>query len=160
MSYGAPDGPHRRRDDTGGVEMSFDEDYMAAWNTGDVDTYCKLFAPDGRYTDAVMKLTYDGIDEIRRMFESTMMYYQDPQFIHESGFADDRHYAVEWRSITVVDGTEYETRVVSIGDLDENGLITENRDYWDPQSVPNDGSMATDMTAEAEAYKRRRADRN
>jgi ketosteroid isomerase-like protein len=134
--------------------VSFDEDYMAAWNKGDVDAYCALFAPDGRYTDAVMKLTYDGIDEIRRMFTSTMMYYQDPQFIHVSGFADDRHYAVEWTSITIVDGTQYETRVVSIGDLDENGKITENRDYWDPQSVPNDGSMAIDMTAEAEAYAR------
>jgi ketosteroid isomerase-like protein len=130
---------------------------MAAWNAGDVDAYCALFAPDGRYTDAVMKLTYDGQDEIRRMFDSTMMYYQDPQFIHVSGFADDRHYAVEWTSVTVVDGVEYTTRVVSIGDLDEDGKIIENRDYWDPQSVPNDGSMAIDMTSEAEAYARHHA---
>ena len=134
--------------------MSFDEDYIAAWNSGDVETYSKLFAPDGRYTDAVMELTYDGMDEVRRMFNITMMYYQDPQFIHQNGFADDRHYAVEWTSITVVDGKEYTTRVLSIGDLDENGLIVENRDYWNPQTVPNDGEHATDMGPEAAAFKK------
>jgi ketosteroid isomerase-like protein len=135
--------------------MSFDEDYIAAWNSLDEDTFVGLFAPDGRYTDAVMKLTYDGESEIRRMFSSTMQYYQDPQFVHVSGFSDDRHYAAEWTSVTVVDGTEYTTRVVSIGDLDDQGRIIENRDYWNPQSVPNDGELATDMSVEAAAYERR-----
>ena len=101
-----------------------------------------------------MKLTYEGDDELRRMFRSTMEYYADPQFLWKSGFCDDRHYAVEWTSITVVDGAEYTTHVVSIGDLDENGKITENRDYWNPQTVPNIG----DMSVEAAAYERRKSD--
>ena len=117
--------------------MGFAEDYIAAWNTLDEDTFVGQFAPDGRYTDATMALTYDGEAEIRRMFKSTMEYYQEPRFVFESGFSDDRHYASEWTSITVIDGTEYTTRVVSIGDLDENGKIIENRDYWNPQTVPN-----------------------
>ena len=135
--------------------MSFDEDYIAAWNSFDEDTFVSQFAPDGAYTDVTMKLTYDGEAEIRRMFSSTMQYYVNPKFVHESGFSDDRHYVVEWTSVSEVDGTEYTTSVVSIGDLDEQGRITENRDYWNPQTVPNDGSGATDMATEAAAYARR-----
>jgi ketosteroid isomerase-like protein len=133
--------------------VSFDEEYIAAWNSGDEERFVGQFAPDGCYTDATMALSYDGESEIRRMFRSTMEYYENPRFVYVSGFSDDRHYAVEWTSITVVNGTEYTTRVLSIGDLDDQGRITENRDYWNPQRVPNEG----DMSAEAAAFEQRSA---
>jgi hypothetical protein len=132
--------------------MGFDQDYIAAWNSLDEDTFCGQFAPDGAYTDVTMRLSYDGEDEIRRMFRSTMQYYQDPRFVYESGFSNDRRYVVEWTSITVIDGQEHTTQVVSIGDLDDQGRIIENRDYWNPQTVPNGEG---DLSVEAAAYARR-----
>jgi ketosteroid isomerase-like protein len=135
--------------------MGFAEDYIDAWNSADVDRFVGQFAPDGCYTDVTMELTYDGESELRRMFSATMSYYQKPQFIFTSGFSDDTHYVAEWTSITEVEGSEYTTHVVSIGDLDERGRITENRDYWNPQTVPNHG----DMSVEAAAYERRKGER-
>ena len=110
--------------------MSFDKDYIDAWNSLDEDRFVGLFASDGCYSDATMCLSYVGESEIRRMFRGTMAYYADPQFIYVSGFSDERHYVVEWISITKVDGKEYKTRVASVGDLDDQGRIIENRDYF------------------------------
>jgi hypothetical protein len=135
--------------------VGFAEDYIHG-NSYDEDRFVGQFAPDGCYTDATMALSYDGESEIRRMFSSTMAYYTDPKFVFESGFSDDRHYAVEWTSISIVEGKEYTTRVVSIGDLDDQGRIIENRDYWNPGTVPNHG----DLSAEAAAYAKRSASRS
>jgi ketosteroid isomerase-like protein len=135
--------------------VSFDKDYIDAWNSLDEDTFVGQFAPDGTYSDATMALSYVGESEIRRMFQQTMEYYKEPQFVHVGGFSDDRHYAAEWVSITKIDGKEWTTRVVSIGDLDENGKITENRDYWNPQTVPGGHS---DLSVEAAAFEGRTAE--
>jgi ketosteroid isomerase-like protein len=89
------------------------------------------------------------------MFSSTMEYYDKAQFIFTNGFSDDHHYVAEWTSVSEVQGSEYVTHVVSIGDIDDQGRITENRDYWNPQTVPNIG----DFSVEAAAYERRKGDR-
>jgi ketosteroid isomerase-like protein len=134
--------------------VSFDKEYMDAWNTLDEDTFVEMFAPDGVYSDATMAVSYKGHDEIRRMHQATMAFYKSPEFNHVSGMSNDRQYAVEWVSVTTIDGKEWTTRVVSIGDLDENGKITENRDYWNPATVPTSGY---DMSVEKAAFEERTA---
>jgi steroid delta-isomerase-like uncharacterized protein len=133
--------------------MGFTEEYIAAWNSHDEDTFLAKFAPDSCYTDVTMQLSYPGESEIRRMFRETMKYYKDLRFVHESGFSDDRHYVVEWTSIAGVDGTEYSTRAVSVGDIDDQGRILENRDYWNPGTFPS--SAEERLEVEAAAYKER-----
>jgi ketosteroid isomerase-like protein len=152
---GGPDGdPDTGARDHGGGSVSFDKEYMDAWNTLDEDTFVEMFAPDGVYSDATMAVSYKGHDEIRRMHQATMAFYKSPEFNHVSGMSNDRQYAVEWVSVTTIDGKEWTTRVVSIGDLDENGKITENRDYWNPATVPTSGY---DMSVEKAAFEERAA---
>jgi hypothetical protein len=132
--------------------MNFAKQYIDAWNSLDEETYVKQFAPNSAYTDVTMELSYVGEAEIRRMFRGTMKYYVDPQFIYVNGFSDPRHYMVEWVSISKVDGKEYKTRIVSVGDLDAQGRIVENRDYWNPQTVPNGDH--NNLAVEAAAFKK------
>ena len=118
--------------------MGFTEDYVDAWNSKDEDRFCGQFAPNGRYTDISMRVTYGTEEEIRRMFRLTLEAYQDYRFEHLGGASDGKYYAVEWRhtSRSIHDGKEYSLRAISSGELDENGLILENRDFWNPAHYP------------------------
>ena len=132
--------------------MGFTEDYIAAWNAKDTDTFVGQFAPDGSYTDVTMRLTYPGQAEIRRMFQSTLDSYRDYEFKHLNGTCDGRFYAVEWThtSRSKLDGQEYTVRAVSVGDLDDQGRIIDNRDYWNPAHYP--GGDPEHLTVEREAW--------
>lgn len=134
--------------------MGFTEDYIAAWNSKDEDTFVGQFAPDGRYTDIAMRLTYPGEAEIRRMYGATREFYQDYEFVHLNGVCDGRFYAVEWThtSVSKEDGQERTVQAVSAGTLDEQGRIIENRDYWNPAHYP--GGDAESLKAEAEAWEK------
>ena len=134
--------------------MGFTEDYIDTWNAKDEERFLAQFAPNGRYSDVTMRLTYDGLDEIRRMIQGTLNSYQNYTFKHISGICDGRMYAVEWShtSVSIHDGKEHTVRAVSVGDLDEQGRILENRDYWNPAHYP--GGDPADLAREAETWEK------
>ena len=132
--------------------MGFTEDYIDTWNAKDEERFVAQFAPNGRYTDVTMRVTYAGESEIRRMIRATLDAYRDYEFEHLSGVCDGRLYAVEWShtSVSKHDGKEHTVRAVSVGDLDDQGRILENRDYWNPAHYP--GGDPEDLKVEAEAW--------
>jgi len=131
--------------------VGFTEDYIDAWNSKDVDRFVGQFAPNGRYSDMSMHVTYGTEAELRRMFAGTLDSYKDYEFKHIAGTATDRYYAVEWThtSRSKHDGNEYTVRAISAGELDENGKILENRDYWNPAHYPggDPAALATEAAA-------------
>ena len=135
--------------------MGWTEDYMAAWNSYDEDTWVAKFAPTGCYTDPGVGVSFEGESELRRMFRSTLEGFHDWHWEHHDGFTDDRHYSVEWTFTAVVGGTKYSTRGVSVGELDGDGLILENRDYWNLGDFPTFSDAGGRMAVEKAAYERR-----
>ena len=132
--------------------MGFTEDWIANYNSKDEDRFVAQFAPDGRYSDVTMRLTYVGQDEIRRMIHSVFTRsYQDLVFTQINGISNDRFYAVEWSTTfgSPLDGNEYTVRAVSVGDLDEHGRIIENRDYWNPAHAPSGDPAALQVERDA-----------
>jgi hypothetical protein len=138
--------------------MGWTEDYMDAWNATDEDTFVAKFAPDGCYADEGVRVAYEGESELRRMFAGTVAVYKNWHWEHLNGWADDQRYFVEWIFSADVHGQRYTTPGVSVGELDGQGRILENRDYW---NLPNFPSFEAEgrMGVELAAYERRRAAR-
>ena len=140
--------------------MGFTEDYIDAYNSKDVDRFVGLFAPTGRYSDVTMRLTYDGLDEIRRMYQSTVSSYVGYQFTHVAGVREGNWYAIEWThtSRSSRTGEEFTVQAMSSGDLDDQGRILENRDYWNPAHYPSasvdPAESAEHLKVEAAAWER------
>jgi hypothetical protein len=109
---------------------------VAAWNTHNVDALVAMFAPDCRYTDVPHGLSWEGHDGIRHMFDLTVDFHPDYQFVLDGGFSDERHYAVEWTISGTTLGQPLRYRGVPVGALDQQGRIVENRDYWNPKDIP------------------------
>lgn len=141
--------------------MSFTEDYIDAYNSKDEERFVGQFAPNGRYSDVTMRLTYEGLDEIRRMFQQTVQSYVDYKFTHVAGACDGKWYAIEWThtSRSRRTGEEFTIQAMSCGDLDDQGRILENRDYWNPAHYPSPSTDPADsaehLRVEAEAWERR-----
>jgi hypothetical protein len=141
-------GPFRRR----GGSVGFTEDYIDTYNSRDVERFVAQFAPNGRYSDVTMRLTYDGLDEIRRVYQQTVKSYVDFEFTHVAGAREGNWYAIEWThtSRSRRTGEEFTIQAMSSGDLDDQGRILENRDYWNPAHYP---SASVDPADSAEHLK-------
>jgi len=143
--------------------MGFTEDYIDAWNSKDEDRFVGQFAPTGKYSDVTMQLTYETLDEVRRMYQQTGSSYVDYEFKHLGGASDGKFYAVEWThtSTSRRTGETHSIRAMSCGDLDDEGRILENRDYWNPAHYPSpsvDPSESSEhLKVEAEAWARHHA---
>jgi hypothetical protein len=119
--------------------MDWCDDFVAASNTHEVEALIAMFAPSCRYTDVPYRTTWEGHDGIRKLFEVDMEFHADKRMVRRDGFHDDQHYALEWMISGTVCGQQVTYPGCSIGSLDGEGRIVENRDYWNPKDIPNLG---------------------
>jgi steroid delta-isomerase-like uncharacterized protein len=119
--------------------MDWGEQYEAAWNAHDVEALVALCAPDCRYTDVAFRMTWEGHDGIRQMFQATVEFHPDVEVIRHSGFRDGRNYVWEWTMSGTVAGQWVSYRGISAGTLDEQDRVVEQRDYWNPKDIPSLG---------------------
>jgi ketosteroid isomerase-like protein len=133
--------------------MSFTEDFIAIYNSRDIEGFMALFAPDARYTDMAVKMTFQGTDEIRMMYEYVCVGYGEFEFTYLGGVSDDQRYGIEWSMRgTASDGLEHTTRAMSGGELDDEGRILAHRDYWNPTHFPEKGTVPVSLRTNAEAW--------
>jgi ketosteroid isomerase-like protein len=136
-----------------GERVSFSEDFITIYNSRDLERFLALFAPEARYTDMAVKMTFEGIDEIRMMYQYVCVGYGEFEFTCLGGVSDDHGYSIEWSMRgTASDGREHTTRAMSGGELDDQGRIVAHRDYWNPTHFPEAGTVPVSLRTNAEAW--------
>ncbi len=99
------------------------ESYLASWNALDVDGVLAWMTEDVTYEDTTLGHKAVGIRQARRFVEASFKNVPDAAFDFVSGSSTDTSYHIEWVMQPMG------VRGVSVGSL-RDGLITENRDYW------------------------------
>ena len=111
---------------------NFFEDYLASWETLDVDAVMAFFTDDIEYEDTTIGHGASGAKRMRRFIEASFHNVPDAKFEYIGSHSTDEAYAVEWIMLPM------NVRGVSIGSL-RDGKICANRDYWNgaKYAVPN-----------------------
>ena len=111
---------------------NFFSDYLAAWDTLDVDHVMAFFTDDIEYQDTTIGHGATGAKRMRRFVEASFANVPDARFEYVRHHTTGDHYAIEWIMQPMgVPG-------VSVGSL-RDGKICANRDYWNgaKYTVPN-----------------------
>lgn len=113
--------------------------YLDAWNSHDGRQVAAFMAEDVVYDDLASGLVHRGRDAVAAYVEQTVAFSGDYRFVTVSTQADGNRYAIEWEMLGTntgasggfpATGRPYRIRGASIGELDGDGRITGNRDYW------------------------------
>ena len=113
--------------------------YMQAWNDHDGPAVTACMAEDAVYEDVPVAQVRHGRDEIASYVAEVAGFSSDWHFEAVAFFSLGSAYAVEWVMSGTNDGPlrgqpatgrPYRVRGVSVGMLGAEGLIAENRDYW------------------------------
>jgi hypothetical protein len=119
--------------------MDWGDALVAAWNAHSAEALIAMFSPTCRYTDLPSGLVWEGHDGLRELFDQTTAFHPDYTFANTNGFCEERRYAWEWTITGTTLGEMLSYRGVSVGSLDDDGKILENRDYWNPKDIPKLG---------------------
>jgi len=104
--------------------------YKLAWENGDPDAAAALYRPDCVFRSAPFREPEPPMDYTRRVFPGARA--EDVHF-GEPVEEGDRA-AVEWWAVLVTPDGEAETLAgCSMLRFDDEGLVTESRDYWNMQ---------------------------
>lgn len=111
---------------------NFFSDYLAAWDTLDVDTVMAFFTDDIAYEDTTIGHGASGEKAMRRFVRASFENVPDARFEYVRHHSTGTDYAIEWIMQPM------NVRGVSVGKL-RDGKISENRDYWNGAAyiVPN-----------------------
>jgi steroid delta-isomerase-like uncharacterized protein len=113
--------------------------YLDAWNTHDGSKVAAFMAEDATYEDLALGVLHEGRDAIRAFVDEADEFSNDYAFTAVSEQQSGDRYAVEWEMTGTNTGEAggfpatnkaYRIRGVSIGLLDEDSKIKQNRDYW------------------------------
>jgi steroid delta-isomerase-like uncharacterized protein len=113
--------------------------YLDAWNSHDGAKVAAFMAQDATYEDLALGVVHDGREAIKAFVDEAEQFSKDYRFTSVSEQASGDRYAFEWEMAGTNTGEggglpatnkSYRIRGVSIGRLDPDGKITENRDYW------------------------------
>jgi ketosteroid isomerase-like protein len=111
---------------------NFFRDYLAAWDTLDVDTVMAFFTDDIEYRDTTIGHGASGTEAMRQFVAASFKNVPDARFEYVRHHSTGDDYAIEWimQPMGVVG--------VSVGSL-RDGKIAANRDYWNGAAykVPN-----------------------
>ena len=119
-------------------------------NTHDATSIVALMADDVTWEDLAMGLVFEGHDAVKASIEEAEKYSTDYRYTSLSEQASGALYAIEWEvagtttgqagGMVTTDtgdmvgggpaGTPYRIRGVSVGQLDADGKIKSNRDYY------------------------------
>jgi steroid delta-isomerase-like uncharacterized protein len=113
--------------------------YLDAWNSHDAGRVAAFMAENATYEDLALGRLHKGRDEIQGFIAEAEQFSADYRFVSVSAQASADQYALEWEMVGTNTGAAgplpatnkpYRVRGCSIGRLDAEGKITENRDYW------------------------------
>ena len=116
--------------------MSWCEDFVAAFNTHEVEPMLAITSPEIKWEDVSGHIAYEGSDGVKNMVELTLMAIPDCRFTYHGGMKNGNDYVVEWTMSGTAFGQEFACRGASVGKTDDAGRILHNRDYWDSRSFP------------------------
>jgi steroid delta-isomerase-like uncharacterized protein len=123
----------------GAPDRTFFDTYLAAWNAHDSAAVARHMADDAVYEDVALGRVLRGPSEIASFVEEATRSSSDFRFENLSLFTAGSDYANEWIMLGTNDrevggvpatGRSFRVRGASIGKLDQNGRIVENRDYY------------------------------
>ena len=121
------------------MNRAFFDAYLDAWNAHDAAAVARHMADDAVYEDVALVRVLHGPSEIASFVEEATRSSSDFRFEVVSLFAAGTDYANEWVMVGTNDreaggvpptGRTFRVRGASIGKLAANGLIAENRDYY------------------------------
>jgi steroid delta-isomerase-like uncharacterized protein len=115
-------------------------DYLDAWNSHEGARVAAFMADDVSYEDLAGGATYHGHDEVIGYVAQTHEWSSDYRFVTvTTQQSSGGSYAIEWEMLGTntgdfggmpPTGKPYRIRGVSVGQLDDAGKITANRDYF------------------------------
>ena len=123
----------------GTADRAFLDSYLAAWNAHDSAAVARHMADDAIYEDVALGRVLHGPSEIASFVVEATRSSSDFRFEVVSLFRAGNDYANEWVMLGTNDreqrgvpatGRSFRVRGASIGKLDRNGRIVENRDYY------------------------------
>ena len=115
------------------------QQYLDAWNSHDCGKVAAFMAEDATYEDLALGQIHKGRDDIKAFVEEAEQFSRDYRFVSVTEQQSGDSYAFEWEMAGTNTGEAgglpatnkpYRIRGVSIGRLNGDGKIQENRDYW------------------------------
>ena len=113
--------------------------YLDAWNSRDGSQVTAYMTQDATYEDLALGVLHEGVDAIKVFVEEAGAFSSDYRFTPVSQQQSGSSYCLEWEMAGTHTGEggglpatnkPYLIRGVSVGQLDGNGKIRQNRDYW------------------------------
>jgi steroid delta-isomerase-like uncharacterized protein len=113
--------------------------YLDAWNSRDGSQVAAFMAEDATYEDLALGQLHSGRDAIATFAAGTAEFSKDYRFDSVSEQSSGDSYALEWEFTGTHTGDAgpipatnkpFKIRGVSVGRLDSEGKIKQNRDYW------------------------------
>ena len=111
---------------------NFFADYLASWDSLDVDAVMAFFTDDVEYLDTTITHRANGAARMRKFVQASNDNVANARFDYVGHVSDGNGYAIEWIMQPMnIPG-------VSVGKL-RDGKICQNRDYWNGAAfkVPN-----------------------
>ena len=118
---------------------AFLDRYLDAWNAHDPAAVARHMADDAVYEDVALGRVLHGPSEVAKFVEEATRSSSNFRFEVISLITTGSDYANEWVMLGTNDralpgvpatGRSFRVRGASVGKLDANGLIVENRDYY------------------------------
>ena len=115
------------------------ETYLDAWNKHDGSAVAGFMAEDATYEDLALGVVHQGREAIKGFVDEAAQFSKDYAFTSVSEQQSGDRYAMEWEMFGTNTGEAggfpatnkaYRIRGVSVGRLDAQGKIQQNRDYW------------------------------
>jgi limonene-1,2-epoxide hydrolase len=106
------------------------ERYARAWEEADDDAVAQLFTDEATYRSSPFEEPCRGVDEIRRYWRRVTATQSRVKVRIGRTVADGNRAVVEWWTEMDSDGTPVTLPGALLLDLEENGLCSALREYW------------------------------
>ena len=129
-------------------DPTFLEHYGHAWSAGDEELLRTAFAEDGVYVDTGMGQTYRGVADVARFFRHMLRFSSATHVDFTSIVVQDDAFTAEWTWSGTADGSlslgatvhpatgrRYSVPGVAVCRVDDDGLVTYHRDYYDVRDL-------------------------
>lgn len=111
------------------MATTWHEDYLAAWDTENVEKVMAWMADDIVYEDTTIGHAAKGTTQMRKFVEQSFVVAPGASFDYVAGADMGDDYFIEWVMQPMG------VRGVSVGTR-RDGRIVANRDYWDGRKYP------------------------
>jgi steroid Delta-isomerase len=111
-------------------------DYAAAINSLDIDSYANNFAPNATAYEPVGSPAYEGHSNVRQFFEATASLFASINFRWTFVHVVDNEVVSKWQAEGVgKNGQSVTFEGIDLMTLNEAGKIQSLRAYWDAQAM-------------------------